>query len=45
MKLSNISTVQVSTWMGDHPVGCASVVKRPYSAMSLTLKLMSYAMT
>ena len=36
--------VQVSTWMGDRLVSCASVVKRPYSAMSLTLELMSYAM-
>ena len=26
------------------PLGCAFVVKRPYSAMSLTLELMSYAM-
>ena len=31
--------------MGDRLVGCASVVKRPYLALSLTLELMSYAMT
>ena len=35
--------VQVSTGMGDHLVGCASKVKRSYSAMSLALELMSFA--
>ena len=40
MKLNNIST-----WMGDRLVGCASVVKHPQLAMSLTLEPMSYTLT
>ena len=28
--------------MGDRLVGCSSVVKHPYSAMSLTLEIMSH---
>ena len=35
---SYATKVQVSTWMGDHLVGCSSIVKRPYSSMSLTLE-------
>ena len=37
-KIVEWKLLEVSTWMGDRLVGCTSVVKRPYSSMSLKLE-------